>query len=161
MIPGPYGMSGGMSGGMGGDVPLDVETLEQMLGMSTIPEERKQILEQLEMAKMLGQSARQYNPNAGKGRGARAAIGGAANAFAQGLEGHMYNKGVGRYNEAEAELRNRERAGRRHYELARRGMLPNAEVATPSPYEDPGQVEETMLPPDEEEGYNPGGGYDY
>lgn len=136
-----------------GGMPLDEATLDEMLGISTLPEEQKALERQMRMAELLGQGARQYNPNAGRGRGAKANIGGAANAIAQGMEGYMYNQRNTENKATEASLLGRARQGRGAWMRARYGAPQpggGPAAATPSEYQDVGEPEVTELPPEEE-----------
>lgn len=134
-----------------GGIQLDAETLEEMLGLSTVPEERARLKEQLEQARLLGKSAIGYNPYLGRGRGAKAHIGGAAGAFAQGLQGYMSGKLDTENKAAETDIQGRERRGREAWMRARYGQPGGPGATTITPYSDPGQPEVNVLPPEEEQ----------
>ena len=136
------------------DQGLDEETLNQMLGLSTVPEERKQLQDQLKMSQMLARGATDYNPYIGRGRGSRANVGGAFGALAQGMQGYMAGKGITEQRGAEGALQNREKLGRERWFRSRYGSGRQAgggaPAATPNSYFDPGQPQVRMLPPEEE-----------
>lgn len=136
------------------DQELDEETLNQMLGLSTVPEERAQLQNQLKMAQMLGRGATDYNPYIGRGRNSRANVGGAFGALAQGMQGYMSGKGMKENMAADAALRDREKLGRERWFRSRYGSGRQAgggaPAATPNSYFDPGQPQVRILPPEEE-----------
>lgn len=137
----------------GDGMDLDEETLNQMLGVSTVPEERKALQKQALMAQLLGQRATAYNQHLGAGRGAQSAIGGLAGAVGQGLQGYASNKMRNEGASAETGLQGRERQAREAFFRARYGQGKpggGAQAATPMGMHDPGQPEVSILPPDDE-----------
>lgn len=140
--------------------PMDEETLAAMLGMSTIPEEREELLRQQRLAQLLTGNAVDYNPHLGKGVGTKAHIGGALGALSQGIQGYAGGKMYKEGQTADAGLRARERAGRKRWFEAKYGprqpIASGASAATPNSMFDPGQPEVRTLPPDEEYPYGRG-----
>ena len=135
---------------------LDEETLDAMLGLSTVPEERAELENQRKMAMLLGKGAIGYNPYVGRGGGSRANIGGFANALAQGIQGYKSGKIDRSTTAGDAAIRDRERANRAKWFRARYGNRQGGaagglDTAQPSAMFDPGQPDVRVLPPDEEE----------
>ena len=134
---------------------LDEETLDAMLGLSTVPEERDELKKQQKLAEMLGTSAIRYNPYLGRGRGTQAHIGGFAGALAQGIQG--YGSGtLDKSNIAtERDIQGRERANREKWFRARYGggQQGGAGAAQPTAYYDMtgGQPEARLLPEEEDQ----------
>jgi hypothetical protein len=132
---------------------LDEETLDAMLGMSTIPEERDELKKQLRLSEMLTRGGIDYNPYLGRGTGTKANVGGALGALSQGLQGYAGGKLYKEGQTADLGLRQRERQGREKWFRARYGNQGGgggAGAATPIAMFDPGQPETRVLPPDDE-----------